>query len=58
MQDASRTKTDQPLGMTVYELPSPIDVVRADAKRVGNGRLRMLLVLLVCAAPVVASYFT
>ena len=58
MQDASRTKTDQPLGMTVYDLPSPIDVVRADAKRVGYGRLRMLLVLLVCAAPVVASYFT
>jgi hypothetical protein len=31
--------------MTVYDLPSPIDVVQADAKRIGNGRLRMLLVL-------------
>ena len=58
MQDASRPQTDQPLGMTVYDLPSPIDVVQGDAKRIGNGRLRMLLVLLVCAAPVVASYFT
>lgn len=58
MQDASRPQTDQPLGMTVYDLPSPIDVVQADAKRIGNGRWRMLLVLLVCAAPVLASYFT
>lgn len=58
MQDAPRPQTDQPLGMTVYDLPSPIDLAHADAKRIGNGRLRMLLVLLVCAAPVVASYFT
>ncbi len=29
-----------------------------DARRIGSGRWRMLLVLLVCAAPVVASYFT
>jgi hypothetical protein len=44
--------------MTVYDLPSPTDVVQADSKRTAMGRLRMLLVLLVCAAPVVASYFT
>lgn len=44
--------------MTVYDLPSPTDVAQADAKRTAMGRLRMLLVLLVCAAPVVASYFT
>ena len=29
-----------------------------DAGRIGSGRWRMLLVLLVCAAPVLASYFT
>ena len=29
-----------------------------DEKRTANGRLKMLLVLLVCAAPVIASYFT
>ena len=58
MQDAPRSKSQQPLGMTVYDLPSPSDVVHAQAKRTGNGRLRMLLVLLVCAAPVIASYFT
>jgi hypothetical protein len=44
--------------MTVYDLPSPVEVAQADAKRTGHGRLRMLLVLLVCAAPVLASYFT
>jgi hypothetical protein len=58
MQDAPRSKSQHPLGMTVYDLPSPSDVVFADAKRTGNGRLRMLMVLLVCAAPVIASYFT
>jgi hypothetical protein len=44
--------------MTVYDLPSPVDVAQEDAKRTDHGRLRMLLVLLVCAAPVIASYFT
>jgi hypothetical protein len=44
--------------MTVYDLPSPIEVAQADAKRTGHGRLRMMMVLLVCAAPVIASYFT
>ena len=58
MQDAPRSKSQHPLGMTVYDLPSPTDVAQADAKRTAMGRLRMLLVLLVCAAPVVASYFT
>ena len=42
----------------MYDLPSPTDVAQTDAKRTAMGRLRMLLVLLVCAAPVVASYFT
>ena len=58
MQDASRSQTDQPLVMTVYDLPSPVNVAQAHAQHKGKGRLRMLLVLLVCAAPVIASYFT
>jgi hypothetical protein len=58
MQDAPRSKSPHPLGMTVYDMPSPADVVQADAKRTAMGRLRMLIVLLVCAAPVVVSYFT
>jgi hypothetical protein len=43
---------DQPLGMTVHSLPQPI------ADRTKNGRLKMLLVLLLCASPVIASYIT
>ena len=49
---------DEPLGLTVYSLPAPQEVLAGDAKRTARGRLRMLAVLLVCAAPVIASYFT
>lgn len=41
------------LGLTVHTLPA-LDPQR----RTAMGRLRMLLVMLVCAAPVLASYFT
>jgi len=44
--------------MTVHSMPSPVAVAQGDARRTRAGRLKMLLVLLVCAAPVVASYFT
>lgn len=47
---------DEPLGMTVHELPVPGDVAQADERRTRSGRLQMLLMLLVCAAPVLASY--
>jgi len=49
---------DQPLGLTVHAMPSLDEVVPADARRTRTGRLKMLGVLLVCAAPVIASYFT
>ncbi|MBX3619439.1 MAG: hypothetical protein KF891_05550 [Rhizobacter sp.] len=42
------------LSFTVHSMPTP----SLDDKRTASGRLKMLLVLLVCAAPVVASYFT
>jgi hypothetical protein len=58
MHDAPRSESQHPLGMTVYDLPKPSEVASTDAKRTALGRLRMMLVLLVCAAPVVASYFT
>lgn len=41
----------EPLGLTVHSLPDPAAQRRA-------GRWRMLAILLVCAAPVMASYFT
>jgi hypothetical protein len=45
----------QPLSFAVHSLPTP-DLALAQQQR--PGRLKMLLVLLVCAAPVIASYFT
>ena len=43
-----------PLAFTVHTMPSPVadDV----ARRTTRGRLKMLLLLVVCAAPVIASY--
>jgi hypothetical protein len=42
----------------VHSLPSPREAVEGDAQRTARGRLKMLLVLAICAAPVIASYFT
>ena len=42
--------------MTVYSMPSTEDLAALDRRTV-RGRWKMLLVLLICAAPVVASYF-
>jgi hypothetical protein len=49
---------DEPLGLTVHSLPAPQEVLANDARRTARGRLRMIAVLLVCAAPVIASYLT
>jgi len=49
---------DTPLGMTVHTLPNPNEAVLVDEKRTRAGRWKMLVVLLVCASPVIASYFT
>lgn len=45
----------EPLGLAVHAIPVPRP--EADA-RTRSGRLKMILVLLICAAPVIASYFT
>lgn len=45
----------EPLGMTVHSLPrAGLD----PSERTRSGRWKLLLVLLVCASPVIASYFT
>lgn len=44
--------------MTVHDLPSPGDLAQADARRTRIGRWKMIAMLLVCASPVIASYFT
>ena len=49
---------DHPLGLTVHSLPTPQEAVAGAARRTVMGRWKMLAVLLTCAAPVMASYFT
>jgi hypothetical protein len=49
---------DEPLALTVHSLPEPREAALADEQRTRSGRWKMLAVMLVCAAPVVASYFT
>lgn len=44
----------EPVGLTVHEVPLP----DAGAQQRISGRLKMLMILLACAAPVVASYLT
>ncbi len=58
MQDKDKHMPPKALGLTVYELPDPASVADQDANRTAGGRLRMLLVMLICAAPVLASYLT
>jgi hypothetical protein len=53
--DSASEYTDVPLTMTVHDLPTPGAAVMP---RQVSGRLKMIAVLLVCAAPVIASYFT
>ena len=49
---------DHALGLTVHSMPSPDEALAGDGQRTFTGRWKMILVLLVCAAPVIASYFT
>ena len=48
---------DQPLALTVHGVPVPGQAM-AQSQRTGRGRWTMLVLLLACAAPVVASYVT
>jgi hypothetical protein len=55
---AKKDLTDSPLAMTVHDMPLPGDVVQADAQRTRMGRWKMIAMMLICASPVIASYFT
>lgn len=60
MSDAS-DRVPEPLTMSVHRMATPELAETApggDARTSRRGRLQMLLVLLACAAPVIASYFT
>ena len=58
MADPHARSHAEPIGLTVYDLPSPEQAAADDATRTRGGRLWLFLVMLVCAAPVIASYFT
>jgi hypothetical protein len=49
---------DQPLGLTVYSMPSSAQIAADPEARTRLGRWKMALVFLICAAPVAASYFS
>ena len=51
--EQNRPDQDQPLDLTVHALPRPDQAAPVNTR----GRLKMLFILLVCAAPVLASYF-
>jgi hypothetical protein len=51
---SARDAAAEPLSFTVHDVGAP-DLAE---RRTRSGRLKMLAVLLVCAAPVIASYFT
>ena len=52
----SAASPPEPLSFTVHTQPDPRALAGAPQQR--TGRLKMLLVLAICAAPVIASYFT
>jgi hypothetical protein len=52
----SAASSPEPLSFTVHNQPDPRALPGTPQQR--TGRLKMLLVLAVCAAPVIASYFT
>ncbi|WIT09936.1 hypothetical protein PFX98_13425 [Paucibacter sediminis] len=54
----SPEQADAPLSFTVHSQPQPGAMAGAANAQQRAGRLRMLLVVAVCAAPVLASYFT
>ncbi len=54
---AAVAEPDSPLSFTVHSVPRPTLTGEA-FRRTRSGRLKMLVVLAVCAAPVVASYLT
>jgi hypothetical protein len=51
------SRQDQPLGLTIHSMPAPGSPTAAQATHIRSGRWKMLVIFLVCAAPVVASYF-
>lgn len=58
MTQVQPSAKSEPIGLTVYDLPSPVQVAMEDEARTRTGRIRMLLVFAICAAPIFFSYLT
>ena len=58
MTDPVSNNKPMPIGLTVYDLPSPVDAAVTNDAMTRSGRIRLLLVLFVCALPVIFSYLT
>lgn len=58
MNKADSHEKSEIVGLTVYDLPAPESDAVNHASRTREGRIGMLLVLLICAAPVLMSYLT
>jgi hypothetical protein len=58
MTDPSASHDLKPVGLTVYDLPKPETSMPDGAARTRRGRWSLILLVLVCAAPVLLSYFT
>jgi hypothetical protein len=48
---------DRPVDFAVHSMPQAHELAQ-QPERIRSGRIKMLLVLVACAAPVIASYFT
>ncbi len=55
--NAATVSADQPLGLTVHNMPQ-IAQSSDTAARTKFGRWQLMALLLICASPVIASYFT
>jgi hypothetical protein len=58
MTDPVSSHQSTPIGLTVYDLPSPVDAAVSNDAMTRSGRISLLLVLFVCALPVIFSYLT
>jgi hypothetical protein len=52
------SSADHALGLTIHSLPEPVQAMALEERRTRIGRWKMIALMLICAAPVVASYFT
>lgn len=55
--ESNSSPHDEPLMMTVHSMPGPSPELARDPQVTRAGRWKMLILFLVCASPVIASYF-